>query len=420
MFCHTQTNCATGARAGRSARGFTLVELLVVITIIATLVGLLMPAVQAAREAARRNTCTNNQKQLALAMLNFESGKKYFPGYVNPLGTDSTSGSASSNTRATFASVDNMAKPVSWAVLLLPLLERKDLYDAISSDTTSVWNSTDLSLPVTTQNILVCPSDSQSSGGPWLSYVVNRGRNGVNNYPEIGVCLNLYSNRDGVRATDDVNIPAKVSVDFISAHDGTTNTLLISESLLTPTSYVGRTAASSGHGKSPYLNLLEVTGNGRGSSYITSFDNTTASPTIYYYRPYSFWSSPLYNNATAGTSYSTTSTLSSSAASDQYAEMAAYSELDLAFEWSALDSAISNRATKVSDVISSRHSGIIVSSFCDGHVANIRGDMDLNVYRHLMTPGGETSYKIYYSTYSAASGSTTAVGPSGVFDDAGL
>jgi prepilin-type N-terminal cleavage/methylation domain-containing protein/prepilin-type processing-associated H-X9-DG protein len=111
----------------QAARGFTLVELLVVIAIIGILVALLLPAIQAAREAARRASCTNNLKNLGLAVLNFEQSRKIFP---------TSEGWDASYTGDEQNVVDALNPPgikwlsgAGWILAILPNLEEGALYD---------------------------------------------------------------------------------------------------------------------------------------------------------------------------------------------------------------------------------------------------------------------------------------------------
>ncbi|MDM4018001.1 DUF1559 domain-containing protein [Roseiconus lacunae] len=117
--------------------GFTLVELLVVIAIIGILVGLLLPAVQAAREAARRMSCSNNFKQLGLAVHNYHSAYKQLP--IHGAGTGSPGGGAApfGSTDATTNWWTNYGDSNAWRlsalVGLTPFMEQQGLWDEISN-----------------------------------------------------------------------------------------------------------------------------------------------------------------------------------------------------------------------------------------------------------------------------------------------
>jgi prepilin-type N-terminal cleavage/methylation domain-containing protein/prepilin-type processing-associated H-X9-DG protein len=115
--------------AAGSVRGFTLVELLVVIAIIGVLIGILLPAVQSAREAARRSACTNKIKQVALAAINYAETKKALPSRNG--GTCCHNNNANDPTKSTDRS--NNAGRRSAFVELLPYMEEVVMYDKIEA-----------------------------------------------------------------------------------------------------------------------------------------------------------------------------------------------------------------------------------------------------------------------------------------------
>src|SRR4051812_27790865 len=104
-----------------SRRGFTLVELLVVIAIIGVLVALLLPAVQSARESARRMQCSNNIRQIGLALHNFHDTNQCLP----PGGVATATGPTVAHTK--FSIPINVIR--GWGVFIYPYMEQKSLSD---------------------------------------------------------------------------------------------------------------------------------------------------------------------------------------------------------------------------------------------------------------------------------------------------
>jgi prepilin-type N-terminal cleavage/methylation domain-containing protein/prepilin-type processing-associated H-X9-DG protein len=180
-------------------RGFTLIELLVVMAIVGILVGIAIPAVQRVRESARRTQCANNLKQVATALLNYESARAKFPA-----GITATDGRPYGS--------------MTWLVPLLPYIEQQNVWDQAIED-----YSLD-PIPFlshrgmrTLINTYQCPSDPESGKVQWTheSRIVT-----TTSY--LGVNGSNSSTRDGVFFLNSQTRLRDIT-------DGASNTVMIGE-----------------------------------------------------------------------------------------------------------------------------------------------------------------------------------------------
>jgi prepilin-type N-terminal cleavage/methylation domain-containing protein len=309
---------------GRRGGAFTLIELLVVIAIIAILIGLLLPAVQKVRESAARTQCSNNLKQMSLAVANYDSTYMKIP----PAWTSSGPVGTTTNGGGPYGSVH------FW---ILPYIEQNTIYVASGiNNGVSVNGNGAYNTPIKTYN---CPSDTTS----WATYP-----NGGTNY---ALNLLVFSSQGAV-ATGIGLFNHNPPGIMVSMPDGTSNTVLFAER------YKYCNPSSGGHTDPVWA----------------------ASP---WYTPNSLWAVPAfgYTSASVGnnpsiTGNGTTYTFTSrglTTINNYYPDLGYYNNSISPTPFQTAPAA----ASCVYQILQSPHTGVMLTGLGDGSVRGVRSSLSL-------------------------------------------
>ena len=211
----------------RSHRAFTLIELLVVIAIIAVLIALLLPAVQSAREAARRIQCTNNLKQIGLAMHNYHTAINSFPlgSAMNP---NCNAGSP--------APIANWGANQSSFSLLLPFIESGPLFNSMNYSCMAdpAYGPGNATATLSYINVFLCPSDPNiGNHDNNCNYAACYGTT-TNSMTSTGTSMSwsLGSNPPGSFTGSTGLFAVAVGYSIAACSDGTSNTVAYAEALV--------------------------------------------------------------------------------------------------------------------------------------------------------------------------------------------